>query len=272
MIEKYRQGIHLFEFRKFSKNKGIRHFISSRVGGVSNPPFDGLNLGLHVGDHLPDVVKNRGLLASSLDSDLGNFTFASQTHSANVAVVEENHRGCGASELGTAFPDTDAMISQARNIWLCVQVADCVPVLLYDPEKKVIAAVHAGWKGIVKQIIQATVNKMATHFGCKPEKIIAGLGPSNGPCCYEIGEEVKLQIVALDELSQGTIRPGNNPGKYFFDQWKAVSLQLADAGLAQKHIEHSELCTQCLSKTFFSSRAGKGTTGRFAAGIMLVPV
>ncbi|HSV77252.1 MAG TPA: peptidoglycan editing factor PgeF [Bacteroidales bacterium] len=272
MIEKNRQGIHFFEFREFSKNKDIRHFISSRVGGVSNPPFDGLNLGMHVGDHLPNVVKNRGLLARALDSDLDLFTFANQTHSANVSVVEENHRGCGASELGTAIPDTDAMITQAKNIWLCVQIADCVPLLLYDPARQVIAAVHAGWKGIVKQIVQATVKKMVTQFGSKPEKILAGLGPANGPCCYEIGEEVKQQIVTLDELNQGTISPGNKPGKYFFDQWKAVSMQLVDAGLDPNNIEHSELCTQCLNKTFFSSRADRGTTGRFAACIMLVPV
>jgi len=263
------QGIRLYGFEKLFKYEGIRHFVTAREGGFSKPPYNGLNLGLHVGDDPQDVIKNRELLASTLGAVLGNFVFANQTHSAHVALVEAGHRGCGATEAGTAISDTDALITREQNMWLCVQVADCVPILLYDPVQQVVAAVHAGWKGIVKKIALAAVHTMIHHCGSRPENILAGLGPANGPCCYEIGEEVMQQIVALEELSQGSITPGNKFGKYFFDQWRAVTLQLLGSGLDANHIEQSRLCTQCLHKTFFSSRADLGTTGRFAAGIML---
>jgi len=150
-----------------------------------------------------------------------------------------------------------------------VMVADCVPVILFDPVKKVSAVIHAGWRGTVKHITSNTVKTMTDRFGCDPADIIAGIGPSIGPCCYEVGEEVRTVV----EQSFGTTRDylvtKNHSDKPHFDLWYANHKQLTDSGVKPENIETSELCTRCNSQIFYSSRADKGITGRFAAGIFI---
>jgi YfiH family protein len=263
------KGTELFHFDHLSGFNEIKHFVSSRKGGYSEGPFARLNLGFHVGDSSLKVLQNRQKLADATGIDLFWLTFANQTHSGNVAVVDAGSRGKGATEKRTAFENTDGMVTNVERICLCVQVADCVPVLMYDPVERVIAAVHAGWRGILKRIVPATVEKMIQQYGCRAENIYAGIGPSNGPCCYEVEEDVKREtLIALGSIN-GIITPAKNPGKFIFNQWNAVKMQLFDAGLKENHIEVSGLCSQCQHETFFSSRAGLGVTGRYAAGIML---
>jgi polyphenol oxidase len=269
MNKSERKGTELYHFEKLSAFPDIRHFVSSRKGGFSEGPFARLNLGFHVGDSSFKVLQNRQKLADAAGIDLFWFAFANQTHSGNVAVVDAAGRGKGATEKRTAMENTDGMVTNVERICLCVQVADCVPVLMYDPVERVIAAVHAGWRGILKRIVPATVEKMIQHYGCRAENIYAGLGPSNGPCCYEVEEDVKREtLISLGSLN-GIITPGKNPGKYIFDQWNAVKMQLLDTGLKESHIEVSGICNQCHHETFFSNRAGQGESGRYAAGIML---
>ena len=266
-IEK--QTTTLYCFDHLSVQPGLRHYISTRQGGSSEGNFSGLNLGFHVGDDNFKVLQNRRLLAEATGINLFNFTFANQEHTANIAIVDSRMRGRGACERETAIPNTDGMITNVEQICLSVQVADCVPILLYDPVERVIAALHAGWKGTLKRIASHAVEMMIQHYGCRAENILAGLGPSNGPCCYEVGEDVKRETLTAFGNLHGVIKPTEKPGKYIFDQWEANRMQLLDFGLKPQHIEHSGLCSQCHHQTFFSSRAHQGITGRVAAGIML---
>jgi polyphenol oxidase len=171
--------------------------------------------------------------------------------------------------METGIDNTDALLSNSDGVFICVQVADCVPVLLYDPVKKVIGAVHAGWRGTLKKITGFAVKQMADTFECKPSDILAGIGPSNGPCCYEVGGDVKNEAIKSFGSIKDIIRETKIAGKYIFDQWQANYNQLIECGLKEQNIEFSEICTQCQHNDFYSSRAGNGLTGRFMAGIML---
>ncbi len=258
-----------YTFENLSGFDQICHFVSTRKGGLSDNHFASLNTGFHVGDDNFKVLQNRRILANAVGIDILKLTFANQCHSANVAIVNESGRGKGVLEKETAVDHTDGLVTNVKDVCLCVQVADCVPILLYDPVCQVVAAVHAGWKGTLRKIASEAVAKMIQHYGCKAENIYAGLGPSNGPCCYEVGPDVYREVKISLGQAKNIIFPGTKPDKYIFDQWQANVRQLTDAGLKKEHIEQSDICTQCHSDTFFSSRQDQGHTGRFMAGIML---
>lgn len=256
-----------FQFEIFGAYHETRHFITSRIGGKSLGQYAGFNLGFGTDDNAEHVLQNRYLLAETMGTPLDWFVFPRQTHSANIAVVDKSHMGKGAFGRENALPDIDALICNIPNIFIVIQVADCVPVLLLDPENSTIAAIHAGWRGTVKEIVPKTIASMQENFGTKAEKLIAGIGPSIGKCCYNVGDEVHEKFSNL-KSTQGIFETRNEA--LFLDLWTANKNQLLQSGVLEHNIEIAQLCSQCNADTFFSSRQGKGDTGRFTAGIMLV--
>ncbi len=261
--------IDLFLFENLSNFKNIVHFITSRKGGNSTGTFKGLNIGFNSGDDNQKVLSNRHVLSNAVNIPPDNFTFANQTHSSNIAVIDNNARGLGFTDNKNSINDKDSLITATANICITIQVADCVPVFLYDSKKHVIAAVHAGWKGTVKQITGKTVNILIDLYGSKPGNIFAGIGPSIGPCCYETGENVYNEYINSDIPEKDSIKPSAKTGKYYFDLWEANRSQLISSGIKPGHIETASICTKCNNELFYSFRAAGGSTGRFAAGIML---
>ena len=140
------------------------------------------------------MLKNRERLATALGIPLNNFTTAKQVHDSNVEIITEALRGRGAVNFDTTVYATDAMVTNTPNICLTVLQADCVPLLFFDLKKKVIGVAHAGWKGTVRVVAQNTVKVLKEKFHCSPDDIFVGIGPSIGPCCYEIGQEVVIQM------------------------------------------------------------------------------
>lgn len=258
----------VYTFNNLSGFENLLHFVSTRAGGTSDRNFSSLNTGFHVGDNNFRVLQNRRILMDALGVDLAACTFANQCHSANVAIVNETGKGKGAMERDTAIPNTDGMVTNVPGICLAVQVADCVPVLLYDPVHRVVASLHAGWKGTLRKIVQETIAKMVRHYDTRAENIYAGLGPSNGPCCYEVGEDVYREARGSLGTLKGIVTESKKPGKYIFDQWEANVRQLKEKGVPADHIELAEICSECRHEEFFSSRKHQGVTGRFMAGIM----
>ncbi len=258
--------LHLHEFENLSAVPGILHFVTTRFGGISQPPYNSLNLGLHTADTSEHVLANRHLLAGETGIAPDKFLYASQVHSGDVKIIDQ-----AAIESGVLLhnPRTDATITNLAGICLMVMVADCVPLLLYDPVKKVVAVIHAGWRGTVQHITSNTIRKMADHFGSDPADIIAGVGPSIGPCCYEVGEEVRKVVNENFGTTHGYLVYHPHSPKPHFDLWYANRKQLADLGIKTENIEISSLCTKCRQDIFFSSRASAGITGRFAAGIFI---
>ncbi len=256
----------VYQFNIFKPYHEVRHFITTRIGGNSEGPYKGLNIGFGSEDNPSVVLENRYILAESLGIPLDWFVFPHQTHSNHVYKVTANDKGKGAYARNNAIPDTDALVTNCKHICLSIQVADCVPILLFDTHNQIIGAIHAGWRGMANQIIGNTINFMLQNYGSKPQHIIAGIGPSIGPCCYEVGEEISL-LFPSQIRSQIFYTKIN---KIILDLWKSASIQLISSGLKAENIESAHVCTRCHSNLFYSSRAGKGITGRFMAGIMLL--
>jgi YfiH family protein len=263
MIQQKNDPLQLWHFRQLSQYNTIKHFVSGRSGGVSEGEIGSLNLSFRAGDTPLNVQENRSRLALSLGITPTQLFFPAQTHSIHVKRVES---GTSADSL----TDTDALISNSPGLCICVMSADCVPILMYDPVSKAVAAVHAGWRGTVGKILTSTVKAMQAAFGTHPRDIIAGIGPSICPEVYEVGEEVVQAALAAFGTKQGLITKEDGQGKGYFNLWEANRLQLLDLGVAADSIEVAGICTYRQSHQFFSARKSGNRAGRFAAGIMLV--
>lgn len=257
------------QFTNLNEHRGVRHFISTRHAGLSPSPYDSLNIGFRTDDEPRNVLENRRRLAAHTGIPLESFVTGKQVHGTKVAVVTEDMRGLGASDYDSALDATDALVTAAPGVCIVVQVADCVPILLYDPIKHAAGAVHAGWRSTVQGIAVKTVETMIDQFGSRPEDIVAGIGPSIGPCCYEVGPEVVVEIAEAFGGSDGLISRRSDSGKAHLDLWAANRRQLLASGLRGSAIEEASCCTRCNSDLFFSARTSR-VTGRFAAGIMLL--
>lgn len=254
-------GYPIFPYYRFSNLSAfpdINHFVSSGKKSVGFSDY---------ADET-EIRNNRTELAQAVGFDVTRLVTAHQVHSAHAAVVTEADAGCGALDRKSRLSDTDALVTAERGICLMVLSADCTPILLYDPVRQVIAAVHAGWRGTAARIAIETVKVMRDHFGSCPENIIAGIGPSIGPCCFEVGEEVGEVFRELFQDSGKIVLPGRS-GKYMVNLWEANRQELLEAGLEAGHIEVAEYCTVCHPDRFFSYRKDGGQTGRFGAGIVL---
>lgn len=257
-MRKLIQGrLSVFKFESFKSHKGITHFITTKEGWVSGskPRF--------TGDTEAEYSEFRKELAVSGEWNLDRFIFPRQTHSDHVVVVRE-------PGLLPAVPDTDALITDQPGLFVCVQSADCVPVLLYDPKKKVVAAIHAGWKGTISKIAGKTVQRMEDEFGCLPSDILAGIGPSIHIHAYEVGPEVIEAVNLSFSNPAALLKPSMNQGKAYFDLWEANKTVLEEAGIPEENIEIMGLCSFEHPDLFFSARRDGAATGRMVSGIALI--
>jgi YfiH family protein len=268
MIYTVCEQLTLLEFPCFKGFENtISHFVSTRLGGSSCNEYSSLNLGLNQADLPKNVIENRSKLASSLGILINSYVFARQTHSRNVFRVREEDRGKGSLTRETAIADTDGMITNVPGICLVTLAADCVPILFFDPENSAIGVAHAGWKGTVIRTPEVVVSAMVNEFGTNPSKVLVAIGPSAGPCCYEVGSDVIAEVEKSFGKDSGTLAPSGTNGKMKFDMWEANRITLIEAGVNQQNIQPACICTLCQNELFFSAR--KGNLGRFGAGIML---
>jgi len=269
VIEKRIDLLQMLFFENLSRYKEIGHFISTRTGGFSSPPYDSLNLGFHVGDDPKTVLKNRGRLATTIGIPLNQLTIARQIHSGNVKIISEELRGKGCADRKEAINATDAMVTDVADICLTILVADCVPMLFFDPSRRVIGVAHAGWQGTLRFIAFNTVRAMERVFGSLPKDIIVGIGPSVGPCCYEVGPEVISQVENILHSKKDYIVNESKDGKGYLDLWKANLEHLLHAGIQRRNVEMARTCTCHNPDLFFSYRHQRGNTGRFGVGIVI---
>lgn len=212
------------------------------------------------GDVPAGFQHNRQLLAGALALEVDQLVFPRQTHTNCVVELHD----IPSDEIA----ETDALVTDRAGICLCVQTADCVPVLLFDPVKKVVSAVHAGWRGTVKKIVTAAVEKMVADYATDPTNILAAIGPSIGPERYEVGNEVaEAAKEALPHPAKALFK--NSRGKHHFDLWEANRQLLVDGGLPDSHIEILGECNFQHSEKYFSARREGIGTGRLVSGIML---
>lgn len=239
--------------------------FTTRNGGVSRPPYNSLNLGFNTGDAQATVEGNRSTLTRAFDLPPHLLLTVQQVHGSDILVVSDEN-----PDLSHFLSvESDAIITNQAGIMIGILVADCYPVLLFDPVRRVAASVHVGWRGAAAGILGKTIKAMAADFSCQPGDLLAAVGPGIGAHRYEVDRPVR------DQFRNGSghwneIAVETSLGKWQLDLRKACLLQLADAGLAAARIEASQEDTCCHRELFFSYRRDHGQTGR-QIGFVFIP-
>jgi YfiH family protein len=272
-------GIGFLQIPAFSAFPWLIHGFSTSQGGVS--PLNGskvLNLGFTEWDARENVQKNRKLFQSALDADELTLVSLKEFHSDVV---------CSFSSAPHAPSSADASITMTPDLLMGIQTADCVPILLLDPKKLAVAAIHAGWRGTLQRIVEKTIGRMNMEFKTDPGDLLAAVGPAIGGCCYEVGTEVAAAFQSqfanapkwFDELCTGDepnplqwlnqLPPGHQPPpkNVRLDLRKANRAQLLAAGLHPQNIFVSDLCTACRPDLLFSYRKQGSQSGRMMSVI-----
>jgi len=278
-IQRKAQDIQILQVTALAKLPWLIHGFSTKPGGVSNQDGEKvLNLGFTEWDSRGYVMENRRRFQSALDASDLKLISLKQIHSDVIHLFE----------AAPAEPcNGDASITSRPGLLLGVQTADCVPILLVDPKKRVVAAVHAGWRGTLQRIVVKAIGKMQMKFKSKPADLLAAIGPAIGGCCYEVGTEVATQFQSqfvealdwFDEFRTGDepnpiqwlnmMPPGHQPPpkNVLLDLRKANRAQLLGAGLLAPNIFVSDLCTACRPDLLFSYRKEGAASGRLMSVI-----
>lgn len=236
--------------------------VSTRYGGVSVGPYDSLNLGLHVGDDTSSVITNRSRVCADFGVEPSTTVFAQQTHGTGIAHVKRDHFGRGYASQKDALVDVDVLLTTEPGVTLFILVADCVPLTLVDPVARILAVVHAGWRGTAAQVASRAASAMV-ELGGEPERIAAYIGPAVPQAGYQVDDLVHDALsdsAGARDLSLGTAQP-DGPGHWLIDLPAINRYQLEDSGLQPNNITVSNACT--FDDEYFSDRAER-PCGRFA--------
>lgn len=268
--ENNKNGVEYLTFPILSETGVAKHLFSTRIGGVSKGIFSTMNLSYIRGDQKENVDENFRRIASVIESDISYFVFSDQTHTTNVKKVTNNDRGKGIVKERD-YKDIDGLITNEPGIVLCTFYADCVPLYFIDPEKKAIGLAHAGWRGTIGKIAKKTVEHMQKEYGSRPEHIVAAIGPSICKSCYEVSDDVAKEVHSCfsdTEIIQDVLLDKQN-GKYQLDLWKCNFYIMKEAGILEKNIAVTDICTCCNAQYLFSHRASDGKRGNLGAFLML---
>jgi YfiH family protein len=218
---------------------------------MSGVPYDSLNLGFNTPDNPVHVSENWRRLTGFLNIDLFCVARMGQVHGVTVQRVDR----------GGVYPGTDGLITGASGVLLCVMVADCTPLLLFDPDNHTAAAVHCGWRSLTGGIVERTVEAMRKEFGSLAENLLAATGPSAGSCCYEVGPEV-AGLLHRDAVI-------NREGRLYGDLRADITFRLTEIGVDCANIDNNSDCSIHMDSLYFSHRRDSSSSGRMAGYIML---
>lgn len=266
---RHHNALQVFESPLLSTSDGLLHFVTTRNGGVSQGEYASLNLGEYCGDEAAAVAENRKRLCRALCIAEDALFVPYQTHESRIRLIDSSFLALSKEQQRAALQGVDALITREPDVCIAVTTADCVPLLLYAPEKKVIAAVHAGWRGTVLQIAAQTVAYMVERFDCDVRQLRAFIGPAIGLADYEVGDELVDAFRRIEPEVERVIKEDPLTGKPHVDLWEANRLQLLRSGLFAEHIEVSSLSTYSHPEDFFSARRQGVRSGRMLTGAML---
>ncbi|MCX6054577.1 MAG: peptidoglycan editing factor PgeF [Chloroflexi bacterium] len=252
-------GIVIYQFESLIF-KDFPHGFFTRNGGVSGTPWNSLNIGGTVGDDPLNVIENRARIFKSIDRKITSIFDVWQVHGTTTICTNRPR------PLDAQHQKADAIFTNNPDVTLFMRFADCVPIFIIEPEKKIVGIIHAGWKGTVDNIVRNAIQSIKRVYDIKTDQLIAGIGPSIGPDHYEIGNEIQEYVkVAFGAYSKEIIK--NIDGKIFLDLWSSNEFLLREQGI--QNIEKAKICTACNTDTWYSHRAEKGKTGRFGAFIAI---
>jgi YfiH family protein len=252
-----KHSIQYYESSYLSGCDFLTHAFCTRLGGVSEEDYKSLNISFREGDLESKVLQNWNRLAMAFAIPLENFLTLNQVHGDDIFVIKP---------YGDYLPtdkalNYDAIVTTRENLAICIKTADCVPVFIVDRAKKIIAAVHAGWKSTALEITTKVTNLFFDKYNSSPRDILAAIGPSIGMCCFELDEE-SADTFRNQNDHEEFLLAGNKPGKWIVDLAEANRRQMIHCGISEENIDLSRLCTSCRQNLFFSYRGSGGVTGR----------
>lgn len=268
ITERTRNGVTFFSSDGITAAGGAAHGFSTRLGGVSEGMWESLNLGQSRGDDPDHVRENYRRFLKAIGADGGRIAMTNQVHGGAVRCVTT--ADVKSDPYDKPAYEADGLMTDLPGVALIVYSADCIPILFYDPARRVIAAVHAGWRGTAAGIAAAAVERMRDVYGCQPADILAAIGPGIGPDCFETHEDVPNAMTAA--LSTAVLRhiTIKENGKFAVDLKNINAMRLEQAGLDPAHIAVSRVCTSCDLDKFWSHRKQGTNRGSMAAAIQLV--
>ncbi|BBE31327.1 laccase domain protein [Tepiditoga spiralis] len=252
------KDIKYFKITEF-ETYGIKAIFSTKISGFSNYSKNSLNLGLNTNDSFKNVEKNFYKFFNYNNIDIKNVVPADQVHKDNIAIINSYHKTSNFL-FNKNKKNTDAIITNEKDIVLISFYADCVPLYFCDKKNKIIGLAHSGWKGTILEIGRKVIEKMNYAYNSNPKDILVGIGPSIGPNNFEVSLDVAIKFKKYK-----TVKKIKN--KYFVDLWLTNYIILQNAGILKNNIIMSNLDTYENKELFFSYRRDKGNTGRMISCI-----
>ncbi len=257
-------GVVYLTFPSFDRFGFVRHAFSTRIGGVSQNEFESMNLNFGRGDSDENVMENFQRFCVAAGFDRKTLVASSQDHHTFIRRVTAENYGTGIWKPKD-MQSVDGLITNEPNVTLVTYYADCVPLYFLDPENRAIGLAHAGWRGTVAKMAEKTVQAMVHEFDSNPRSMVAAIGPSIGPCCFEVDTPVYEEFARLTELRPQEFMVEEDGGKYRINLWEANRRILVNAGIPAENITVSQLCTKCNAEWLYSHRASGGKRGGLAA-------
>lgn len=248
---------------------GVAHGFTRRAGGVSKPPFHALNLGWNRDEPRENIERNFCLLAQAAGFERESMALVNYEHGDSVVRAAAIDRGKGMGKDSGEFAPCDALITDSDALTLITLHADCMPVFLYDPNARAVGMVHAGWKGVSMRIGAKAVRKMVDELGCNAKDMYIGCGPSITQARFEVEQPVK-EVFEREFPGIDCVIQGAQAGKYHIDLYKAMALQLLEAGVFPQNITLSLECTYDNPKNYYSYRRDQRASGAMAGFIRLI--
>lgn len=252
-------GIKYYTIDAFESTGLVNHCFTTRDGGVSKNEYESMNLRVNSNDTKENIEENFKRICDEISIDYKNLVFSNQVHDDKIYTVTKKDMGMGLKRT-MEVDSSDALICSEPKIPIVTFYADCVPLYFLDPNKRVIAMAHSGWRGTVKQIGYKTIEKMKADYGCRSEDILCAIGPHIGKCHFEVNQDV-AQIFA-EEFGSSTVDCKNG---YYVDMQRAIINQFNWAGISDNNITCADICTYCNSNLLFSHRKTQGKRGNLAA-------
>ena len=247
----------------------VRHFFTTREGGVSEGHLSSLNLSFSRGDDPENVRENFARVAEAIGQPQDHFVFTDQTHTANVRVVTAEDAGKGLTKPRD-YTAVDGLVTNVPGLVLSAFIADCVPVMFVDPVRHCIGLSHSGWRGTAGRIGRETVRILHEQYGTDPADLYCAIGPSICQDCYEVSKDVADVFAEEFAGHEDEILIAKENEKYQLDLWKANEIVLTEAGVRPERITVTDVCTCCNPDLLFSHRASKGMRGNLGAFLTLI--
>ncbi len=269
MKQTKKQGVPYYHLPQWEGEPRLVHGFFTRQGGLSQAPYSSLNVGPLSEDDIISKQKNLERIASIFPVPWDKIFCALQIHGADIEPITPSVLERSAFHAQNPL-QADGLITDQKGIYLAILTADCLPVLFLDPKRRAVGAAHAGWRGTLQRISPKTVKKMAQTFDSMAEDLLLACGPSIGPCCYIVGDEVREAFLKEDPGYKPFLKPAP-PDRWLLNLAGLNRYQLLAQGVKEENIFISSSCTQCRPDLFFSVRAQGEPTGRQISLIGLRP-